>query len=125
MQQLIAIALENNRDLRVAALNIEQAQAQYRVQHAALFPQISANGGGAFESIPANSTFAFSGASAGAAGAATIPTRSDSIYFRSFNAGSASPITNSTCSAGCAACRAKPSSNISVRPRPGAARRSA
>lgn len=38
LQQLIRIALDNNRDLRVAALRIEQAQAQYRIQRAELFP---------------------------------------------------------------------------------------
>ena len=40
LQALIAIALANNRDLRVAALDVEAAQAQYRIQRAQLFPQI-------------------------------------------------------------------------------------
>ena len=35
LQQLIALALTNNRDLRVAALNVQSAQAQYRIQRAA------------------------------------------------------------------------------------------
>lgn len=43
LQGLIALALANNRDLRVATANIEQARAQYRVQRAALLPTI--NGG--------------------------------------------------------------------------------
>jgi len=42
LQQVIALALENNRDLRVAVLNIEKARAQYGVQRAALFPSIKA-----------------------------------------------------------------------------------
>jgi multidrug efflux system outer membrane protein len=42
LQALIALALANNRDLRVAALHIEVAQAQYRIQHAGLFPAIDA-----------------------------------------------------------------------------------
>src|SRR3984893_10263397 len=41
LQRLVEIALANNRDLRVAALNVAQTQGQYRIQRAALFPQIS------------------------------------------------------------------------------------
>ena len=40
LQQLIELALENNRDLRIAALNIEQARAQYRIQRADQYPTI-------------------------------------------------------------------------------------
>jgi multidrug efflux system outer membrane protein len=43
LQQLIVLALANNRDLRVAALNVETAQARYRVQRAELFPTIAAS----------------------------------------------------------------------------------
>jgi multidrug efflux system outer membrane protein len=42
LQRLVELALQNNRDLRVAVLNVEQVQAQYRIQRAALFPQVSA-----------------------------------------------------------------------------------
>ncbi len=42
LRALIALALENNRDLRVAVLDIEQSRAQYRVQRAALLPEIDA-----------------------------------------------------------------------------------
>jgi multidrug efflux system outer membrane protein len=38
LQRLVEIALTNNRDLRVAALNIEAAQAQFRSTRANLFP---------------------------------------------------------------------------------------
>jgi outer membrane protein, multidrug efflux system len=44
LQQLIALALIDNRDLRVAALNVQSAQAQYRIQRAQLFPTINASG---------------------------------------------------------------------------------
>ena len=44
LQRLVAIALANNRDLRVAVLNVQAAQAQYRIQRADLFPTISATG---------------------------------------------------------------------------------
>jgi outer membrane protein, multidrug efflux system len=42
LQRLVEIALHNNRDLRVAALNVQQMQAQYRIQRAQLFPQVGA-----------------------------------------------------------------------------------
>jgi multidrug efflux system outer membrane protein len=44
LRSLIELALTNNRDLRVAVLNIEQARAQYRVQRAQSWPQVDANG---------------------------------------------------------------------------------
>lgn len=40
LQQLIDIALANNRDLRVAMLNIEQARATYQVRRADLYPGV-------------------------------------------------------------------------------------
>src|SRR2546427_9239462 len=42
LQQLVRTALDNNRDLRVAALNIERAQAQYRITRADQFPTVGA-----------------------------------------------------------------------------------
>lgn len=44
LQRLIGIALANNRDLRVAALNVAEYEAQYRITRAALAPSISASG---------------------------------------------------------------------------------
>jgi len=44
LQKLIGLALENNRDLRIAALNIEKSQALYRIQRADLFPTVNADG---------------------------------------------------------------------------------
>src|SRR5690349_18229247 len=40
LQKLIALALQNNRDLRIAALRVEQARAQYRIQRAELYPGV-------------------------------------------------------------------------------------
>ncbi|MBX9834895.1 MAG: efflux transporter outer membrane subunit [Burkholderiaceae bacterium] len=40
LQQLIDLALANNRDLRIAVLNIEQARAQYRIQRADQLPSV-------------------------------------------------------------------------------------
>lgn len=42
LQTYIAQALEHNRDLRIAALNVEKAQAAYRIQRSDLFPKINA-----------------------------------------------------------------------------------
>lgn len=44
LQALIEQALVNNRDLRIAAANIQAARAQYRIQRGALFPQVDATG---------------------------------------------------------------------------------
>ena len=52
LQQLIALALANNRDLRVAALNVETAQAQYRIQRADLLPTVAASGTEEVERFP-------------------------------------------------------------------------
>ncbi|HEY5911498.1 MAG TPA: efflux transporter outer membrane subunit [Verrucomicrobiae bacterium] len=44
LRQVIGIALTNNRDLRLAALNVERARALYRIQRAELFPTVHAGG---------------------------------------------------------------------------------
>lgn len=54
LRQVIEQALNNNRDLRVAALNVEKAQAQFRVQRADLFPGVSAAGGQSAQRLPAD-----------------------------------------------------------------------
>ena len=46
LQQVIQQALDNNRDLRVAVLNIEKAQAQYQIQRSSQFPELGAAAGG-------------------------------------------------------------------------------
>ncbi|NYF22849.1 multidrug efflux system outer membrane protein [Xanthomonas sp. JAI131] len=43
LRQVIALGLDNNRDLRVAMLDIDKARAQYRIQRAALAPSLDAN----------------------------------------------------------------------------------
>ena len=54
LRGLIELALDNNRDLRVAVLNIAQARAQYRIQDAATLPTLSANGSGTATRTPAS-----------------------------------------------------------------------
>ncbi len=52
LREVIALALANNRDLRVAALNIEKAHAQYGIQRADLYPAIGANAGQTAQRLP-------------------------------------------------------------------------
>lgn len=56
LQRLIGAALENNRDLRVAALNVEAARAAYRVQRADLVPSVQAGTGMSRQGVPENAS---------------------------------------------------------------------
>jgi multidrug efflux system outer membrane protein len=51
LQDLIALALANNRDLRVAALNVQAARAEYRIQDAQLLPTVNATASADFERL--------------------------------------------------------------------------
>lgn len=50
--KLIELALKNNRDLRIAALNIERSQAMYQIQRADLLPKLDASAGANFQRVP-------------------------------------------------------------------------
>jgi len=52
MQRLIEISLANNRDARIAAINVAAARAQYRIQRAELFPTIDATAEQDVERVP-------------------------------------------------------------------------
>ncbi|SAK71778.1 efflux transporter outer membrane subunit [Caballeronia ptereochthonis] len=52
LQRLIDIALGNNRDLRVAVLNVQAAQAQYRIARSELFPTLAAQAGQSKQRTP-------------------------------------------------------------------------
>lgn len=52
LRELVAKGLQNNRDLRVAALNVESAQATYEQQHAALFPTLNGTAGASLSLTP-------------------------------------------------------------------------
>lgn len=54
LQKIIETALNNNRDLRVASLNVERARALYRIQRAELLPVVNAVGSGGKERVPAD-----------------------------------------------------------------------
>ena len=46
LRRTVELALANNRDLRIAALNIDKARAQYRIAEAPLYPSVDASAGG-------------------------------------------------------------------------------
>lgn len=54
LQKVIEISLANNRDLRLAVLNVERSQALYGVQKAELFPSFSASGAASKSRVPAD-----------------------------------------------------------------------
>lgn len=51
LQKVIDLALSNNRDLRVAVLNIEKTRAQYQIQRAELFPHIDGTATGSVQRL--------------------------------------------------------------------------
>jgi multidrug efflux system outer membrane protein len=52
LQALVTLALERNRDLRVAALNVEATRAQFGIQRAQRLPQLSAGASLSRQRIP-------------------------------------------------------------------------
>lgn len=54
LQKVIAMALANNRDLRLAALNVERARAMYGIQRADLLPAVTATGSAYRQHVPAD-----------------------------------------------------------------------
>jgi multidrug efflux system outer membrane protein len=79
LRQVIQLGLDNNRDLRVAAANVLQARAQYRVQRADILPTINASGSATYT----NSAAAAAGAGAGGAAGGS----STDIQYYSANVG--------------------------------------
>jgi multidrug efflux system outer membrane protein len=58
LQQVIGIALTNSRDLRLAALNVAEAQALYGVQRAQLLPAVDATASASRQRVPGDVLFA-------------------------------------------------------------------
>ena len=54
LKKVIDLALANNRDLRIAALNVERARALYGIQRAELLPSVSTIGVMSRERVPAD-----------------------------------------------------------------------
>jgi multidrug efflux system outer membrane protein len=89
MQRLVELALANNRDLRVAALNVDAAEAQYRIQRAGLFPTINATGLEQVEKTPGGVAASSGGTGTGGAGVGTggAGVGTGSVITRYYNAG--------------------------------------
>ena len=81
LQAVIDAGLANNRDLRIAAGNVLQARAQYRVQRADLLPTVNATGGATFTNNPLGAGGA-AGAVGGGAGAGVGATGGGSTDFQ-------------------------------------------
>ena len=62
LRSVVELGLANNRDLRVAILNIDAARAQYRIQRADLIPTVGASGSAAYGREPIAATTAGAGA---------------------------------------------------------------
>jgi len=86
LQRLIEVALENNRNLRIAVLNVAASQAQFRIQRGTLFPDISAVGSGLAERLPANGAIPLGGVG-GSGGSALAPGSSGATTLHSYTAG--------------------------------------
>lgn len=54
LRQLIATALENNKDLRSAVLRVEEARAAFRIQRSESFPGVGVGGKAARSRVPAD-----------------------------------------------------------------------
>ena len=54
LQRVIEMALKNNRDLRLAALNVQRTRALYAIQRAEVFPTLSAAGSASKQRVPAD-----------------------------------------------------------------------
>ncbi|WP_419571120.1 efflux transporter outer membrane subunit [Rheinheimera sp.] len=56
LQQLISQALEQNKDLRLAALNVERVRAQYQIADSALYPGVDLAASGTRQRLPGDLT---------------------------------------------------------------------
>lgn len=54
LREVIGLALENSRDLRLAVLNVERSRAMYGIRRAELWPSVHALGSGSRQRVPAD-----------------------------------------------------------------------
>jgi multidrug efflux system outer membrane protein len=54
LRQVLELTLKNNRDLRLAVLNVERARSQYHISRADLFPQLVGSASGRARRVPAD-----------------------------------------------------------------------
>ncbi|MBB3691913.1 efflux transporter outer membrane subunit [Sphingomonas sp. BK580] len=71
LRRTIALGLENNRDLRIAAANVLQARAQYRISRADLVPSTVLSGSATYTNNIQGAAGALGGAAGGGTGAGT------------------------------------------------------
>ena len=81
LQRLIALALANNRDLRVAALSVQSAQALYRIQRAQLLPTVDASAFEEVEEFPNGVSGTSAGAGSGGSGSPRSGTGGTTLRF--------------------------------------------
>jgi multidrug efflux system outer membrane protein len=86
LARLIEMALENNRNLRIAVLSVSASEAQFRIQRGNLFPAISATGSGVVEKLPANAGIPLGGIG-GPGGSNLVPSGTGATTFRYYSAG--------------------------------------
>jgi len=86
LERLIDIALANNRNLRIAVLNVAASEAQFRIQRGNLFPAISATGSGLAERLPANGALPLGGVGGSGSGA-QVPGGTTATTFHYYSAG--------------------------------------
>lgn len=56
LQQLIELSLANNKDLQIAALNVQRVRALYQIEDSALYPSLDLNASGTRQRVPADLT---------------------------------------------------------------------
>ena len=86
LQRLVDIALDNNRTLRIALLNVAASEAQFRVERGGLFPAISATGSGLGERLPANGAIPLGGP-LGSGGGTLMPSGASATTLHYYTAG--------------------------------------
>ena len=86
LQRLVEIALENNRNLRIAVLNVAASEAQFRVERGNLFPAISATGAGLAARLPANGALPL-GRVAGSGGSTQVSSGTAATTLHYYSAG--------------------------------------
>jgi multidrug efflux system outer membrane protein len=86
LRHLIEIALDDNRNLRIAVLNVAASEAEFRLQRGNLFPAISATGVGLGERVPAGG-LASSGAIGASAGNSLVPSTDSGTTLHGYTAG--------------------------------------
>ena len=84
LQRLIEISLANNRDARIAAINVAAARAQYQIQRADLFPAID---GSVSESVERTPIGVLASKAGGATGGAVTAGGGNHVIIRSYSSG--------------------------------------